>query len=275
MLMNRLPQDVPSFQGHAIIPSATPDEIIDAFMQVLGRCALPTIFQKGSVLTTNRWMPQIDDERDFPKITWKIVHTTTSEKLPKEVLICEQQIGTTSLSTFQQLFLHIVQFECFAQTQEQVSALEWWLVRQLILYRVVLADAGAQHLRYHEGREDLMSAMPRDKYPGRAVRFSFQSAMTFTVVRTPLDGVTVSTAIQGLPLTNTTDVVRGEDILTVPGILGVLAVTSQDGKLGYAPQYDPTQQAFSWAPDQLQPALGDSYVVTYLYTGTDGITAVI
>ena len=272
MPIDRAPSEFTIVDGHAVIPAATPDNIIRALFDVLLRCALPPIFRAGSVLTMNRWMPHVADEAELPKITWKVIHTVPHPS-PKERITHTTVTNGQPIEHLQQDFNHIVQFDCFARTEEEAAMLEWWLVRHLYLYRYVAADAGAQHLRYHEGREDFTTALPTDRYPARAVRFAFQTSLTFSAVRPRLDRVSVNTRVEDIPLTAHETIIRGEDILSEQGITLILAVTSPDGTITYTPTYLPQQRQFVWTPDQRQPARGSQYVVTYLYTGPERATA--
>lgn len=255
--------------GHALISPSIPDDVIQAFMSVLTKCSLPKPFPRGTKLSTNRWMPKLDDKITFPLINWKIIHTVPSSATPREIRTHEFVASKRSMVSFQMKFNHIVQFNCIAATQEEATAIEWWLVRQLFHYRHILADAGAQHLRYHERREDDMAGIPVDKYPVKSVRFSFQTVMTFQSLQVNLQKVFLKTFFAYAPIYTTEIVTKGEDTLEYQLVAGISSVTNQDETVTYDPGYDKQHNRFVWLPDQLQPADGEQYVVNYFRVGTE------
>lgn len=262
--------------GRARLSPATPDEVVLAFLSVIERCQLPKPFARQTQLTIDRWHPQRVESPELPMITWHIVHTTPSEQMPQRERFVQTVRGSEGpVQLYQQNFDHLVQFECYAATQEEASALEWWLVRQTYLYRYVLALAGAQGWRYVEAREDFMVRTATDQWPARPVRYSFTTAMVFPVARAPLVRINTALFTSHTPVEAEEVILRGEDALSSSSVDAILAVTSMDGTRMYAPQYDALTAQFIWAPDQVQPAIGESYRVRYLTYGTEAISAAV
>ena len=259
--------------GHASMVPAVPDDVISPFMTILSRCTLPSPFLPGISLLVNRWSPHLMADVGLPMITWKVIHTCLNEQMAlRERYTHSGKMGPSGFLQYrQQNFDHIVQFECYAGTEEEVSRLEWWLIRQTYLYRYMLAMAGAQAWRFLEAREDFLVPVSMDKWPARAVRFAFTTAMLFPEARSPLLHVDVDVCAKlCTPLEATATITRGDDILSFPSCIDtLLAVTSMDGVIPYAPMYDAIQGQFVWTPDQQQPALGSQYLVHYLQYGSE------
>ena len=256
--------------GHAKLRPAVPDDVLRAFTTVLALCALPHPFVPGGTLMVNRWLPKVDGDVSLPMITWRVIHTALSGQTPQRERFTHTATGPTGLvQYYQQNFTHLVQFNCYAATEEEAAALEWWLVHQSYLYRYVMTMAGGQAWRYVEGRPDGVVPIGMDKFPRRGVRFAFETAMVFPVARMTLLQVAIAAYANPVPHEVTALISRGDDALPLPAVDTILTVTSPDGSIFYAPSYDPVTGRFHWTPDQLQPDQGEQYLVRCLQYGTE------
>lgn len=256
--------------GNAIMPSSTPNTVVESFIAVLAKCRLPRPFEKSTKLLLTRWMPHIEQEISLPAIAWKVVHTSLNNQTPqKEKYTHTIQGEETSIKIFQQNFDHIIQFECYAKTQEEVSVLEWWLIEKTYLYRYIMAQAGAQNWRFLEGREDFLVQIGKDKYPARAIRYAFTTGITFPVVSNILMRVNTETFVSTFPIVDEETITRGNDCFSTTNIDLILEVTSTDGLIKYYPKYDSLLNKLTWSPGQEQPADGEEYLVSFIHYGSE------
>lgn len=258
--------------GNAIMKSSTPDEVVESFIAVLAKCKLQKPFDKNTKLLLTRWMPHINQDISLPAITWKVIHTSLNNQTPQNEKYRQTLYGSElPVKIYQQNFDHIVQFECYAETQEEVSALEWWLVKQTYMYRYIMARAGAQNWRYLEGREDFLMKIGKDNYPARPIRYAFTTGITFPVVSNILTRVDTETFISNVPIVVEETITRGNDCLLATNVVLIYEVTSIDGTIQYYPSYDALTKKFVWSPDQEQPVDGADYLVSYIQYGSDSL----
>lgn len=249
-----------------VIPTATPDSVMSALGRVLKSCILPPPFKKGTRVEFNHWSPiTIETKLSLPIILWKTVHSSTPQSRPKEISTHIERLSSGSaVEVFQQDFHHEIQFECYASSQEDASALYWWLVNQIYVYKYILADAGAQHIRYLESREDFLATVAIDKYPARSVRFVMTTSLLFRSARSVLNAVDITAATDTGTWTVDELIIKGEDQPSEPYVSCILEVTSEDGEIQYDVTYNPMSCKFVWLPGHKQPVDGVSYRVKYL-----------
>ena len=267
---------IPFKQNRAVIVESTPMIVAEALAQVLRRCQLPPPFKKDQRVTVQQWAQNLNNPQTlFPLITWKIIWTVPAQQTLDPIpTFTETDVSQSGkVNVFQQNFDHLIQFECYAQSQNEASVLQWWLIRKTADYRYNIADAGSQHWRFHESREDNLTQVAAAEYPARSVRFAFTTSMIYRTAQLPLERIYIDTK-ENIPMEGTEEIVMGEDSLEEAYVDSILSVTSLDGT-AYEPIYDSFTRKFVWDAFKVQPNTGDKYIVNYLYySGLNSTTVV-
>lgn len=261
----------------AVIPPTTPELLCQGIARILESCALPPPFRAGTVPRVVAYAPKLDDKTELklPTIAYRVVHTLPYPQRRRELLTHQDRLtGTSAVDVYQHDFLNIIQFDCFAGTQEEAGALMWWFIDQMYTYRSSIADMGAQHLRFDECRPEFLTTMAAEKYPARAVRYSVGTSRLYYVPRTILTRVTTRFGQPNSILFSDESVIKGSDTLAKPYVAQIISVTSGDESVMYTPYYDPELGKFVWADELPQPATGAAYRVAYLYYGETSTVSV-
>jgi len=211
------------------------------------------------------------DNPSLPMIVWKMIHTSLAPQQPikERYTHTDKNTSTSLLDYYQQNFRNIIEFQGFAGNEYEASALEWWLVRQTYQYRDYISMAGAEHWHYLEARDDFMTVTGDVKWPSRPVRYEFDTAMVFPIVKHPLLSINIDITESPFPITKKEILVRGEDTISSTHLDIIVAVTSLDETIQYTPMFDGVTQKFSWLPDQDQPNQGVPYIAHYLQYGEE------
>ena len=266
--------------NRATIPIAWPCDIMDVLKSILEKSTLPIQFKKGSRVVFNRW-EQMKDEQylPLPAIVWKVIHFTTRPDMPKEKLVrVEASTNYSRIDVYQQDYDNLIEFQCYAATQEQTETLLHWLMEQLVTYRYALNDAGAQRILLDEGREDYVIPLMINKTPVRSVRYSMRTSRLFRSAGGPyLTSVMMKTSSSKLwmPVLGIVEVVKGEDILEDRLIRTILEVTNLDGTIVYYPNFDTQTRELNWVDSEPKPAEGETYRVVYLQYSEASLSAEI
>lgn len=257
------------------MPAVAPEVPIERLADILKTCQLPPPFPRNTRLDIHHAELPDPESPSLPALVWKVVEMVPASFTPKEKLVYRAQFDPqTIIYVYQMNFENLVQFDVYAKSHEEAATLRFWAINQINLFRHVVADAGAQHIRFRGSSDDFLLSRPAVKAAGRAFRYAYSTVTTYPSVRPLLRqvNVTTGTSICRVAL----DVLqRGEDRPTHPHVTLLLSVTSPDGALTYDPRYDVEQRRIVWDPGQPQPNDGDSYIVRYLYYGDDPTRMVV